>query len=145
MTPESSQRVVPMLTYEHGAAAMDWLIQAFGFTEGTRLLDDAGRLLHGEVLAGGSRIMLADGPDGYQSPATLRGRYGPAQQWLDVPWIVNGVLVYVPDLDGHARRATQAGAVILSGIEEGPPGRRYRAADVEGQRWYFFEELPATS
>jgi hypothetical protein len=25
------------------------------------------------------------------------------------------------------------------GIEEGPPGRRYRAEDLEGHRWLFFE------
>jgi hypothetical protein len=27
----------------------------------------------------------------------------------------------------------------LSEIEEGPPGRRYRAEDLEGHRWVFFE------
>jgi PhnB protein len=32
-------------------------------------------------------------------------------------------------------RATAAGAMILSEIEEGPPGRRYRAEDLEGHRW----------
>jgi hypothetical protein len=29
--------------------------------------------------------------------------------------------------------------VILSEPEEGPPGRRYRAEDLEGHRWYFFQ------
>ena len=29
--------------------------------------------------------------------------------------------------------------MILSDIEEGPPGRRYRAEDFEGHRWFFFE------
>jgi hypothetical protein len=36
-------------------------------------------------------------------------------------------------------RAKTAGATILSVIEEGPPGRRYRAEDLEGHRWFFFE------
>jgi uncharacterized glyoxalase superfamily protein PhnB len=40
----------------------------------------------------------------------------------------------------HFKRATAAGATILSGIEEDPPGRRYRAEDLEGHRWFFFEQ-----
>jgi len=43
----------------------------------------------------------------------------------------DGVLVYVDDLDRHFKRATAAGAMILSEIEEGPPGRRYRAEDLK--------------
>lgn len=50
----------------------------------------------------------------------------------------DGVLVYVDDLDGHFERAKAAGAAILSEREDGPPGRRYRAEDLEGHRWYFF-------
>ena len=32
------QDVIPMLTYEDGPAAMDWLAEAFGFQEITRLV-----------------------------------------------------------------------------------------------------------
>jgi len=46
----------------------------------------------------------------------------------------------VDDLDLHFNRARAAGAMILSEIEEGPPGRRYRAEDLEGHRWFFFEK-----
>jgi hypothetical protein len=31
------------------------------------------------------------------------------------------------------------GATMLSGVEEGAPGRRYRAEDLEGHRWMFIE------
>jgi hypothetical protein len=41
--------VIPMLSYEDGPAALDWLVQAFGFRERTRVLGDDGQLLHGEV------------------------------------------------------------------------------------------------
>lgn len=132
--------VIPMLTYEDGPAAMDWLINAFGFTEKVRWLADDGKLSHGELLAGDGLIMLASAPDGYQSPKTLQAVYAPARKWSDVPWIINGILVYVPDLENHFRQASREGAVILSEIEEGPPGKRYRAADLEGQRWFFFEQ-----
>jgi len=32
-----SQRIVPMIAYEDGAAAIDWLVSAFGFREITRM------------------------------------------------------------------------------------------------------------
>lgn len=38
-----------MLAYENGPAAMDWLIDAFGFTEKARWLEPDGRLSHGEL------------------------------------------------------------------------------------------------
>lgn len=80
--------VIPMLAYEDGVAAMEWLAKAFGFRE--------------------------------------RARYTEA-------------MVYVDDLEAHIRRAREVGATILSEIEDDPPGRRYRAEDLEGHRWFFFE------
>ena len=53
------------------------------------------------------------------------------------PWIIDGVLVYVEDVDEHYARAKAAGAVILSEPEDGPPARRYRVEDLEGHRWMF--------
>jgi PhnB protein len=132
--------VIPMLAYENGPAAMNWLISAFGFTEKTRWLADDGKLSHGELLAGDGLIMLSSAPDRYQSPKALQAMYEPARKWFDVPWVINGVLVYVPDLEAHFKQAVKAGVVILSEIEDDPPGKRYRAADLEGQRWFFFEQ-----
>ena len=63
-----------------------------------------------------------------------------ARRWSAVPWIIDGVLVYVDHLERHLARAKSAGATILSEIEDGPPGRRYRAEDLEGHRWFFFEK-----
>lgn len=57
-----------------------------------------------------------------------------------MPWIIDGVLVIVDDLDRHFKRATAPGALILSAIEEGPPSRRYGAEDLEGHRWVFVEK-----
>jgi len=35
-------------------------------------------------------------------------------------------------------------ATILSEIEDGPPGREYRAEDFEGHRWFFLERANGT-
>jgi PhnB protein len=98
-----------------------------------------GRLAHGEVLAGDGLIMLASPTVEYQSPKHHRETCEQARRWLSVPWIIDGVLVYVDDLDSHFERARAAGATILSNIEGGPPGQRYRAEDLEGHRWFFFQ------
>ena len=84
--------------------------------------------------------MLATPSPNYQSPKRHRENCAAARRWSTVPYIIDGVLVSVDDLDRHFARAKSAGATILSEIEEGPPGRRYRAEDLEGHRWFFFEK-----
>jgi uncharacterized glyoxalase superfamily protein PhnB len=138
MSRETSA-VVPMIAYEDGFAALDWLARAFGFTERARMAGRDGRLAHGEMAAGDGLIMLATPTPDYQSPRTHRASCAPARQWSTVPWVIDGVLVFVPDVTAHFTRAKREGAIILSEIEEGPPGRRYRAEDLEGHRWMFME------
>ena len=136
----ASPPVVPMISYEDGIAALEWLRRAFGFREIARHTTPDGRLSHGEMEAGGGLIMLASPTPDYQSPKRHREHCEQARRWSTVPWIIDGVLVYVDHLDRHLAGAKAAGATILSDIEEGPPGRRYRAEDLEGHRWFFFEK-----
>jgi PhnB protein len=131
--------VVPMLAYADGPGAMDWLAEAFGFVEKTRWLDDNGRLGHGEMTTGNGLIMLATPSPEYEGPRQHREHCERARAWSTVPYVLNGVLVYVEDIDEHYERAKGAGARILSELEQGDPGRRYRAEDLEGQRWMFME------
>ena len=59
---------------------------------------------------------------------------------LAFPWGIDGVLVYVDDIDLHFEQARAAGATLLSGIESGPEDSRlYRAEDLEGHRWMFMQ------
>jgi uncharacterized glyoxalase superfamily protein PhnB len=134
--PADSQAVTPMLTYADGPAAMDWLAAAFGFTDRARWLED-GRLSHGEMLAGGGLIMLAGMIDGYEGPLRHAEHCATARAWARTPYVVNGVLVRVPDVDAHFARAKAAGARILSEPEDTPYGRLYRVEDLEGHRWMF--------
>jgi PhnB protein len=133
--------VVPMLAYENGPAALDWLCKAFGFREKARMLEKSGRLSHGEVeVEGGGVIMLATPTPDYESPKRHREHCDAAQKWSSVPWVIDGVLVHVADVEKHFQRAKAAGARILGGIEDGFPGKRYRAEDCEGHRWMFLEK-----
>ena len=137
--PTEYPTVIPMISYEDGIAALEWLAKAFGFRERARLTGPNGQLSHGEMEVGNGAIMLATPTPDYESPRHHRETCEQARQWSSVPWIVDGVLVYVDDLDSHFARAKAAGATILSEIENDPPGRRYRAEDLEGHRWFFFE------
>jgi uncharacterized glyoxalase superfamily protein PhnB len=84
-------------------------------------------------------IMLATATPKYESPKHHREHCEQAQAWSAVPWVIDGVLVYVDDVDAHYRRAVQAGARILTEPEDGPPARRYRVEDLEGHRWMFMQ------
>jgi uncharacterized glyoxalase superfamily protein PhnB len=131
--------VVPMIAYEDGVAALEWLARAFGFREVRRSVDRDGRLAHGEMIAGAGLIMLATPTAAYESPRTHRAHCPRAQAWSEVPYVIDGVLVFVDDAAAHHARAVREGAVILSPLEAGGPGRRYRAEDLEGHRWIFIE------
>ena len=131
--------VIPMIAYEDGPKAMDWLSSAFGFKERARMLDKEGRLSHGEMEAGDGVIMLATPTPDYQGPRRHRAECEPAQKWSRVEYIVDGVLVYVDDVNAHYQRAKQRGATILSEPESDDYGRRYRAEDIEGHRWMFLQ------
>lgn len=131
--------VIPMIAYENGPAAMDWLGRAFGFRERTRMLGEGGRLSHGEMDTGQGMIMLATPSPHYHGPKHHRDECEQARRWSEVPYIIDGALVYVSDIDRHFERAKAAGATILSPVEEGGEGKRYRAEDPEGHRWMFIE------
>jgi PhnB protein len=133
------QAVVPMLAYENGPAAMDWLAKAFGFRERDRRVED-GRLTHGEMDTGGGVVMMATPSTHYHGPKRHREECDVARSWHDVPYIIDGVLVYVDDIDAHFARAKSAGATVLSAVEGGEGGRRYRAEDLEGHRWMFMHK-----
>ena len=126
--------VIPMLAYENGPEAMDWLARAFGFTERDRRVEN-GRLTHGEMDTGGGTVMMATPSVNYHGPKRHREECETAKAWHDVPYIIDGVLVYVAGVDEHFERAKNAGATILSPLE----GKRYRAEDLEGHRWMFVE------
>jgi uncharacterized glyoxalase superfamily protein PhnB len=121
--------ISPYLYYEDGAAAMEWLISAFGFEEDMRMTTDEGRLHHGQLKHGENIIMLGEPGPHYQSP-TKRGG-GTA-----------GVHVYVDDVDAHYERAKAAGATIDTEPADQEYGdRRYDAKDLEGHNWFFAQRL----
>src|SRR5213078_1328524 len=99
--PDESPGVIPMIAYENGFAALDWLARAFGFRERRRMTSTDGRLAHGEMEAGRGLIMLASPTADYECPLRHRDSCERTRLWSTVPWVIDGVLVYVADIDAH--------------------------------------------
>jgi uncharacterized glyoxalase superfamily protein PhnB len=134
--------IVPMLAYEDGAAAIDWLTNAFGFREQLRYTEEDGRISHAQLELSGGMIMLGTPSPHYQSPKRHRESCAAARKWNESPYVIDGVHVYVDDIESHYARAKEAGARLLSGIEDAPHGDRlYRVEDAEGHRWMFAEHV----
>jgi uncharacterized glyoxalase superfamily protein PhnB len=136
------QRIVPFIGYEDAAGAIEWLEQAFGFSEQRdQRHEHGGRISHAELELDGATIYVAS-PDGYASPRTVRGESEAARRAYDNPWVIDGHFVEVDDLNAHHERAKAAGAVILR--EPADPGHGYRtytAEDPEGHRWMFGQRV----
>ena len=133
-----------MIAYEDGAAAIDWLVKAFGFREQLRYTEDDGTVTHAELATdGGGLIMLATPTPDYRSPKRHRETCEQARKWSEVPYVIDGVLVEVDDVDAHFARAKEAGATILSEPEDVVDFgvRHYRVEDLEGHRWMFSQPI----
>ena len=138
---EEMPPIVPMVAYEDAVAAIDWLVRAFGFRErkDQRMKDRDGRITHAELRLGKGRVFLATPTPDYQGPKHHRETCAAARKWSAVPWVIDGLLVHVDDVNRHFAQAKAAGATMLSDLEEAPYGRLYRAEDVEGHRWMFLQ------
>lgn len=139
MATEGTPTVAPMLAYEDGPAAMDWLVRAFGFVEQEPIVNENGVLGHGALSFGDGVVMLATPSPDYEGPRRHRAHCERAAAWSRVPYVIDGVHVSVPDVGEHLARAVAAGATMLSEPTETPWGRQYRAEDPEGHRWTFMQ------
>lgn len=123
--PDDFPRITPYLLYEDLSNTVDWLINAFGFTERFRMPAPDGNLTHAEIQLGDGVVMMGcPGPD-YKNPKHLGAS-------------TNLIYVYVEDVDAHYQHAKAAGAKITQEPEDMFYGdRRYAAEDPEGHVWNF--------
>ncbi|MGA3041724.1 MAG: VOC family protein [Bryobacteraceae bacterium] len=117
--------IVPTLVYKDVAKAIDWLREAFGFTERLRTPPEPdGTIHHAQLAIGEGSVILAG------QPAARPDEF------------VQGVMVRVENIDEHCARAQRFGARILSPPDSKPFGeRQYNAEDLEGHRWAFTESV----
>jgi uncharacterized glyoxalase superfamily protein PhnB len=122
------QTVTPYLLYEDAGAALEWLTNAFGFRETSRIDGEQG-VGHAEMDVGDGSIVYLGAPGGDFKRAKEAGR-------------TSLVYLLVDDIDRHYARAREAGAVIVEEPTDQDYGdRRYAAEDPEGHRWYFAQPV----
>ena len=114
--------VLPHVTYQNFAEAINWLANAFGFREYYRY--GAGPS-GGQMWAGRAAIQVRQARDGQKSPEQLG--YG-----------TQSLTVFVDDVDAHYARAKAAGAKIVEEPHETEYGEyQYAAEDLDGHHWLF--------
>ena len=138
-TPPGWPRISSALYYEDGKAAIEWLCRAFGFEVQLLVEGDAGRVEHSELVLGGGLIMVGEAKaerfEHQRAPAQIGGAN------------TQNLMVYVDDVEAHARRAEAAGARITSPLETHDYGadywadRTYGCVDLGGHHWWFSERL----
>jgi len=137
----TEQRVFPMLAYEDASLAAEWICKAFGFREKERFHDGVGTVTDVVLDLDGAEILVGHPTDAYQGPRRHAQACALARQWLETPYIVDGVVVYIDDVDTHFGRAKRAGAKILTEPEGTERERKYRVEDLEGHRWMFAQRV----
>ncbi|HLO00327.1 MAG TPA: VOC family protein [Pyrinomonadaceae bacterium] len=123
--PAEYPGVIPYLSVNDCAAAIEFYKKAFGATEIMRLPMPGGKLGHAEIKIGDALVMLADEfPDyGNLSPKTLGGS-------------AVRLHMYVEDVDAFFEKAVAAGAKILIPLADQFYGDRSgRLEDPFGHVW----------
>jgi uncharacterized glyoxalase superfamily protein PhnB len=128
--PKGAPQVLPYLYYPDAARALDFLVEAFGFTEIEALRDDEGRVWTAQLSTGDGVVLI--GPE--------MAEFG-SRSVADPSWATSRTFVYVDEVDGHCERARAAGATIINDPTDHGPNRIYVAADCGGQQWIFARSL----
>lgn len=134
--PEGYKGATPYLCVNGGDSAIDFYKKAFGATETMRIAAPGGKIGHAEIKIGEAPIMLADEFPEYdsRSPQALGGS----------PVII---YLYVKDVDTTVSQAVEAGAKVVTPVEDQFYGDRAgKLEDPFGHVWYIAthkEDVPA--
>lgn len=124
--PEGHSAVTPHLTIRDAAKAIDFYKKAFAAEEVFRHAMPDGRLMHADLIIGGSHVLLCDEfpeMDCGASPQTLGKAHA-------------HVHLFVEDVDKVFNQAVQAGAQVKMPVQDMFWGDRYGVViDPFGQPW----------
>ena len=128
MAIEVQPAVLPHLTVDDAAAAIDFYVKAFDAVEHGRLPGPGGKLIHASLGINGSSVMLNDdfpemSGDKSMTPKALGGS----------PVTIHLV---VTDVDKQFQKAIDAGATVVMPVEDQFWGDRYGVLrDPFGHQW----------
>jgi uncharacterized glyoxalase superfamily protein PhnB len=116
--------VTPVLSYPDVAAAVDWLVHTFGFTEHVRIGEHRAQLGFGD-----GAIIVADTTSGRSAPSAGGG-------------VTHSIMIRVADVAAHHERVQALGVTVLAAPADHPYGeRQYSVEDLAGHRWTFTQTI----
>ena len=124
--PDGYRSLIPYLSIENAAAAVEFYKQAFGAIERFRLTMPTGEIGHAEIAIGDSTLMLADPCETgvFRTPQSLGGTSV-------------GIHLYVTDVDEQFARAVAAGATVVEPVKNQFYGdRNGTLQDPFGHLWF---------
>jgi PhnB protein len=123
--PEGYHSLQIYLAVEDAAKAIDFYKEAFGADETIRMPGPDGKVAHAELQIGDSKLMLSDPfPQSNVRPPSERGGS------------TASVFMYVDDVDATFAQAQEAGATVVSELEDMFWGDRFgTVADPFGHVW----------
>ncbi len=124
--PEVSP-VIPAMRYQDAPAAIDFLVNAFGFKRNMVVEGENDMIEHAQLTHGTGMVMLGSTRGG-----DMFSDQGPIS-----------IYVIVDDVQAHHDRAAAAGAEIAMPLEaQDYGGSSYTARDPEGNWWSFGDYTP---
>jgi len=122
--------IYPSLRYHDARAAIDWLGEAYGFTETEVHAGEDGTIHHAQLSGFGGIVMLGTEPEGGDP---LWGDHA-GQSWL---------YLSTDNPDALHDRAVAAGAEIVRELQDTDYGsREFSSRDPEGNVWSFGTYAP---
>lgn len=143
-TPAGWPRITPAVFYDDAAAAIDFLVAAFGFEVRLRIEGEGGRIEHSE---------LEFGPDGLVQVGQTGGasHHGEPLPMVSPQRVdrqnTQALCLFVDDVDALCERAVAAGAVLVYPPTTTDYGEEYwsdrnaRLVDPEGHHWWFMQRM----
>ena len=131
--------IFPFLRYQDASAAIEWLVQAFGFEKKAVYPGPEGSntIAHAELRIGSGLIMLGSAKDDHLKMKTPREAGG----------VTQGIYILVSDanaVDPRFERAKAAGAeVVMEPRDLDYGSREFAVRDPEGNLWSFGTYDPA--
>jgi uncharacterized glyoxalase superfamily protein PhnB len=117
---------MPYLYYADADAALDFLLEAFGFEEIEVFRDAEGNVMHAQLSTGDGVVMIGPGLVDF-------GTRGPIESDL----VTCRIFVFVSDVDTHHERSRNAGAVVIAEPADQGPNRVHIVTDCGGHQWIF--------
>jgi uncharacterized glyoxalase superfamily protein PhnB len=120
--PDRYTSVAPYLIVDGAQRSIDFLVSVFDAQPLRMIVEENGRVKHGEVRIDDSVVMLADGLEG----------------WPPMPSYVH---IYVRDVDAVFRRALDAGATVVQEPASKDDDRRGGFKDAGGTTWWVATQM----